>query len=152
MKKTSSVRHTRAIQRDRQIHPPAAPPDEEVKARLTEMVHPATLTQVDYFHRLGLRERTLNLPIMVGLVLSMVWRQIGSVEDLIRVVHTEMVLWVPPLKISQQAISKRLASLPAELFSRVLQQVLDRLHPPGKNARISCRRRLPGRGPNTCVG
>ena len=129
MKKNSSVRHTRAIQRDRQIHSPAAPPDEEVKARLTAMVHPATLTQVSHFHRLGLRERTLTLPIMVGLVLSMIWRQIGSVEDLVRVIHTELVLWVPPLNISQQAISKRLATLPAELFSRVLQQVLDRLHP-----------------------
>jgi hypothetical protein len=128
MKKSSSVRHTRAIQRDRSKRSPAAPPDEEVKARLTEIIHPATLNQVAHFHQLGLRERTLTLPIMVGLVLSMIWRQIGGVCDLVRVVQTEMVLWVPPLKVSQQAITARLASLPAQLFQGVLQQVLPELH------------------------
>jgi hypothetical protein len=128
MKKSSSVRHTRAIQRDRSKRSPAAPPDEEVKARLTEIIHPATLNQVAHFHQLGLRERTLTLPIMVGLVLSMIWRQIGGVSDLVRVVQTEVVLWVPPLKVSQQALAVRLASLPAELFQGVWQQVLPELH------------------------
>ncbi|MBN1454372.1 MAG: IS4 family transposase [Anaerolineales bacterium] len=128
MKKSSSVRHARAIQRDRSKHSPAAPPDEEVKARLTEIIHPATLNQVAHFHQLGLRERTLTLPIMVGLVLSMIWRQIGGVCDLVRVVQTEVVLWVPPLKVSQQALTARLTSLPAELFQGVWQQVLPELH------------------------
>lgn len=128
MKKSSSVRHTRAIQRDRSKRALVAPPDEEVQARLTEIVHPATLRQVTHFHQLGLRERTLTLPIMVGLVLSMIWRQIGGVCDLVRVVQTEAVLWVPPLKVSQQALSARLASLPATLFHEVLQQVLPEMH------------------------
>jgi len=128
MKKSSSVRHTRAIQRDRSKRSPAAPPDEEVQARLTEIIHPATLNQVAHFHELGLRERTLTLPIMVGLVLSMIWRQIGGISDLVRVVQTEVVLWVPPLKVSQQALAARLASLPAALFQGVLQQVLPELH------------------------
>ena len=128
MKKSSSVRHTRAIQRERSKRPPAGPPDEEVKTRLTEIIHPATLTQVAHFHQLGLRERTLTLPIMVGLVLSMIWRQIGGVGDLVRVVQTEAVLWVPPLKVSQQALAARLGSLPADLFHRVLRQVLPELH------------------------
>lgn len=128
MKKSSSVRHTRAIQRDRSKRSLAAPPDEEVKARLTEIIHPATLNQVAHFHQLGLRERTLTLPIMVGLVLSMIWRQIGGVSDLVRVVQTEVVLWVPPLRVSQQALAARLASLPAALFDSVLRQVLPELH------------------------
>lgn len=81
-KKPSSVRHTRAIQRDRSKRPNVAPPDEQIAARLTEIVHPATLAQVAFFHRLGLRERILNLPVMVALVLSMVWRQIGGVTEL----------------------------------------------------------------------
>ena len=38
---------------------------QEIKARLTEIVHPATLAQVSYFHRLGLRARLLTLPVMV---------------------------------------------------------------------------------------
>ena len=80
-KKSSSVRHTRAIQRDRSKRPMAAPPDEQIAERLSEIVQPATLAQVAHFHDLGLRERTLNLPVMVALVLSMIWRQIGSVTN-----------------------------------------------------------------------
>src|SRR3990170_4527800 len=127
-KNTSSVRHTRAIQRDRTKRPLAAPPDEQVAARLTEIVHPATLNQVSYYHQLGLRERTLTLPVMVALVLSLIWRQVGSVCELVRVVRTEVLLWSPPLKMSQQAFSERLRTLPAGLFLRVLLSVLPLLH------------------------
>jgi hypothetical protein len=88
-RKPSSVRHTRAIQRDRSKRPDAAPPDEQIAERLTELIHPATLAQVAYFHRLGLRERVLNLPVMVALVLSMVWRQIGEVSELVKMLRTE---------------------------------------------------------------
>ncbi len=45
-KKPSSVRHTRAIQRDRSKRPGVAPPDEKIAERLTEIVHPATLAQL----------------------------------------------------------------------------------------------------------
>jgi hypothetical protein len=124
-KKRSSVRHTRAIQRDRTKRPLSAPPAEAVVARLTEIVHPATLAQVSYFHGLGLRARLLTLPVMVALVLSLLWRQIGSINELVRVVHTEAVLWVPPLRtLTQQALAQRLRTLPAALFGRVLQTIL----------------------------
>ena len=52
-KKKSSVRHTRAIQRDRTKRPNSAPPDEQIEARLTEIVHPATFAQMAAFRRLG---------------------------------------------------------------------------------------------------
>jgi hypothetical protein len=124
-KKRSSVRHTRAIQRDRRLRPTSAPDAEAVVARLSEIVHPATLAQVSYFHTLGLRARVLTLPVMMGLVLGLLWRQVGGVAELVRVVQRETVLWVPPLRdLSQQALSQRLRSLPAELFERVLNGVL----------------------------
>lgn len=124
-KKRSSVRHTRAIQRDRRLRPTSAPAAEAVVARLREIVHPATLAQVSYFHTLGLRARVLTLPVMMGLVLGLLWRQIGGVAELVRVVQRETVLWVPPLRnLSQQALSQRLRSLPAQLFERVLNGVL----------------------------
>ncbi len=129
VKKRSSVRHTRAIQRDRSKRPTSAPPAKAVVARLTEIVHPATLAQVSYFHALGLRARLLTLPVMVGLVLGLLWRQLGSVSELVRVVQTEAVLWVPPLRdLTQQALGQRLRTLPAELFARVLRTVLPVLH------------------------
>ena len=78
-KKPSSVRPTRAIARDRSKRSPAAPPDEQVSAHLAALIHPLTLSQVAHYHDLWLRERVLSLPVMVALVLSMIWRQIGSV-------------------------------------------------------------------------
>jgi len=126
-KKTSSVRHTRAIQRDRSKRSLAAPPDAEISQRLTEIVHPATLAQVAHYHDLGLRERVLNLPVMVALVLSMIWRQIAGVSDLVRLLRDEGLLWATAQRISQQAVSERLRTLPAELFLRLLLALLPQL-------------------------
>jgi len=124
-KKKSSVRHTRAIQRDRSKRPLSTPTDEQLTARITELVHPATLAQVSYFHGLGLRERILTLPVMMAFVLSMLWRQIGSASELVRVVQTEALLWAKPLAhLSEKALNSRLRSLPATLFWRVLAELL----------------------------
>ncbi len=128
-RKKSTVRHTRAIQRDRTKRPTSPPLDEQLSARLTELVHPATLAQVAHFHQLGLRERVLTLPIMVALVLSLIWRQIGSVNEVVRVVRQEVVLWSPPVRISQQAFASRLRCLPASLFEAILHDILPRLYP-----------------------
>lgn len=123
-RKASSVRHTRAIQKQRVSQPVAAPSDEQIRERIQDLVQPATLAQVSYFHRLGLRERTLSFVVMVAFVLEMVWRQIGSVNALARMVQKEAILWEQPRKVSQQALSQRLTSLPAELFLRVLREIL----------------------------
>lgn len=123
-RKRSSVRHTRAVQKSRISQPIAAPSDEQVKERIQELVHPSTLSQVSYFHRLGLRERTLSFVVMVAFVLEMIWRQIGSINALSKVVQKEAILWEQPRKVSQQALSRRLSSLPSELFLRVLLDVL----------------------------
>lgn len=123
-RKASSVRHTRAIQKNRVGQPIAAPSDDQVKQRIQEIIHPATLAQVSYFHRLGLRERTLSFVVMVAFVLEMIWRQIGSVSALTRLVQKEALLWEQPRKVSQQALSQRLTNLPSELFLRVLVEVL----------------------------
>lgn len=124
-KKASTVRHTRAIQRDRSKRPASELPDEQVVARIKEIVHPATLAQVNHYHALGLRARTLTLPVMMALVLSLLWQQTGSVNELVRVVREECILWVPPLQqLSQQALATRLRMLPAALFLRVLLEIL----------------------------
>ena len=96
-RKRSSVRHTRAIQQNRSKHPVAIPTDEEIGERIRNIVHPATLEQVRYFHQLGLRERTLGLPAMVAFVLDMIWRQIGGVSELVRIIQSEAVLWEQPI-------------------------------------------------------
>jgi hypothetical protein len=127
-KKKSSVRHTRAIRVAQSKHVPAAPPAATVSARLTELIHPATYAQLDFYHRLGLRDRLLNLPVMVALVLSMIWRQIGSACELARVLRQEGFLWTSPVQVTQQALSARLLTFPAILFERVLLDVLPQVH------------------------
>jgi hypothetical protein len=123
-RKPSSVRHTRAIQYARSKHPISTPSAEQIKEQLREFVHPATLALVRHFHDLGLRERTLSLPVMVAFVLEMIWRQIGGVCELVRIVQSEAVLWATPVRVSQQALSTRLAVLPSALFLQVLLAVL----------------------------
>jgi len=127
-KKRSSVRHTRAVQRDRSKRPTVQAPDEQVTQRLHDLVHPATLAQVSHFHQQGLRERTLTLPVMMAFVLSLVWRQVGGVSELARLVQTEALLWVQPRQVSQQALSQRLSTLPAGLFAQVFRTLLPTFH------------------------
>lgn len=98
-RKVSSVRHTRAIQRDHTKHAISAPSADQIQERLTQLVYPAALAQVAYFHQLGLRERTLGLVVMVAYVLDLIWRQLGGVSELVRIVQTEAVLWAMPRKV-----------------------------------------------------
>jgi len=128
IRKSSSVRHTRAIQRDRSKRVNSAPPDEKVEELLEELVKPAVYSQVAYYHAMGLRERILTLPIMVAFVLSLVWRQVGSVMEAVRELNSHGLLWVEPTQVSQQAISERLRTFPAELFKQVLTDLLPRMH------------------------
>lgn len=126
-KKPSSVRHTRAIQRDRSKRPNAAPPDEVVGGRLDDLVSPAVYAQVDLYHAMGLRERLLTLPIMVAFVLSLIWRQLGSVREAVRVLNEEGLLWTDPIEVSHQAMSLRLRTFPAELFEHIWRDILPQL-------------------------
>jgi hypothetical protein len=113
-----------------------APSDEAVERRMAELVTPATYALADHYRRLGLRWRILPLPVMVALVLGLIWRQVPSISTLVALLAREPLLWAPPRRVSQQALSLRLRSLPAELFERLLDEVLPALH-----ARAAARRR-----------
>ncbi|MCL4395486.1 MAG: IS4 family transposase, partial [Chloroflexi bacterium] len=95
--------------------------------RLTELIRPITFSTVAFYYDLGLRQRLLTLPIMVALVLTMIWRQVGSVRQLVHLLNTEGLFWAEPTQVSQQAVSQRLRTLPAELFLQVLTTLLPQL-------------------------
>jgi len=76
---------------------------------------------------LRLRARILTLPVMVALVLSMIWRQVGGICELTRLVQSAALLWIPVLQVTQQAISERLATLPAVLLQGIFYDVLPQL-------------------------
>jgi hypothetical protein len=53
---------------------------------------------------------------MVAAVLTLLWRQVPSVCELSRTLAREDCLWAGRLKVTQQALSQRFLSFPAELF------------------------------------
>lgn len=95
--------------------------------RLASLLTPAVLGQQGYAKTLGLRDRILSFPVMVAAVLTLLWRQVPSVCELSRVLAREDCLWVQKLKVSQQALSQRFLSFPAELFHQVLIALLPQL-------------------------
>jgi hypothetical protein len=127
--KKSTVRHTRAVQRDRSKRPNVAPPDEQVEQRLAELLVPAIEAQEPRYKELGLRNRSLPLSVMVAIVVSVIWRQIGSGgTEAARLLALEGLLWVSNIIVSQQAISERLRVFPSELFLNMLIHILPKLH------------------------
>ena len=100
------------------------PDNEVIEAQLAELVTPAVANQMAYYRQLGLRSRILNLPLMVAAVLTILWRQVPSVHELTRMLAREELLWCRAVKVSQQALSQRFLSFPAELFERVLKELL----------------------------
>ena len=89
-----------------------------------DLISPAVANQMAYYRQLGLRSRILNLPLMVAAVLTILWRQVPSVRELTRMLAREELLWCQAVKVSQQALSQRFLAFPAELFERVLKDLL----------------------------
>lgn len=104
------------------------PDNEEIEAQLTELLTPAINGQLAYYRQLGLRSRILTLPLMVAAVLTMIWRQVPSVHELTRMLAREDLLWCQAVKVTQQFLSERFLVFPAELFERVLKDLLPTLN------------------------
>jgi hypothetical protein len=116
--KKRSLPHTRAVQRDRSKRANGIPPDEVIVEWMEAVIHPAVYAQMDIYYAMGLRARILTLPVMVVFVLGLIWRQLGSVRETVRVLHEEGMLWLTPLEgVSPQAVLERMTTLPAVLFS-----------------------------------
>ena len=101
--------------------------DEVIAAQLEALVKPAITAQENYYRQLGLRDRILNLPFMVAAALTLLWRDVAGVRELTRMLAREGFLWCSPTQVSQQAISQRFLTFPAELFERVFKQLLPEL-------------------------
>ncbi|GIK54913.1 MAG: hypothetical protein BroJett015_05760 [Chloroflexota bacterium] len=68
------------------------PPDEEIVAWMEEVVHPAVYAQLNTYYAMGLRARILTLPVMVAFILGMLWQQVGSVREAVRILREEGML------------------------------------------------------------
>ena len=54
-------------------------------------------------------------------MLTLLWRDVAGVGELTRMLAREGFLWCTPTQVSQQAISPRFLTIPAQLFERVLR-------------------------------
>ena len=98
--------------------------DETISGQLEALLTSAIANQRKYCRTLGLRDRILTLPLMVAAVLTMLWRDVAGVRELTRILGREGFLWCDRFTVSQQALSKRFLTFPAELFERVFQEIL----------------------------
>ena len=98
--------------------------EEVIAAQLEQLVTPAVLAQEKYYRQLGMRDRILNLPLMVAAVLTLIWRDVAGVRELSRILAREGFLWCQPTQVSQQALSQRFLTFPAEIFERVFKELL----------------------------
>lgn len=95
-----------------------------ISQQLEDLVKPCVYNQLVYYRSLGMRERILGLPLMLAAVLTLVWRQVPSARELSRMLARENLLWAKAICVSQQALSQRLLTFPAEIFERVLNELL----------------------------
>ncbi|VEP13846.1 transposase [Hyella patelloides LEGE 07179] len=95
-----------------------------ISQQLEDLVKPCVYNQQAYYRSLGMRERILNLPLMVAAVLTLVWRQVPSCRELNRMLARENLLWARVTKVSQPALSQRLLNFPASMFEKVLNDLL----------------------------
>ncbi|MEM1395800.1 MAG: IS4 family transposase [Cyanobacteria bacterium P01_A01_bin.83] len=98
--------------------------DEVIAEQLEALITPAIAAQENYYRQLKLRDRILNLPFMVAAVLTLLWRDVAGVTELTRILGREGFLWCKPLAVSQQAISQRFLTFPAELFEKIFKDLL----------------------------
>jgi len=74
----------------------------QTSVRLTESCH----LRSKYYRSLGLRERILNLTLMVAAVLTLIWRQVPSVQELSRMLEQQELLWEKAVKVSTSIVTK----------------------------------------------
>ena len=101
--------------------------DEVIASQLEALLTPAITAQENYYRQLGLRDRILNLPLMIAAVLTLLWRDVAGVTELTRMLAREGMLWCSPKSVSQQALSQRFLTFPASLFEKVFKDLLPHL-------------------------
>ena len=57
-------------------------------------------------------------------MLTLIWRDVAGVRELSRILAREGFLWCEPTQVSQQALSQRFLTFPAEIFERVFKELL----------------------------
>ena len=100
---------------------------EAMAFHLQALLSPTIFNQQALYRQLGMRNRILNLPLMLAAVLTLLWRNVPAVQELTRLLHKEGFLWVEATKVTQKALSKRFLTFPAILFEKVFKELIPHL-------------------------
>ena len=111
------------------------PAVEEVEQRLLDVLSPSLLAPRQLERRdprqphrlIRMRQRLLTLPVIVAIIVSLVWRRVPSIAEVQKVLAREGLLGVAPLRVSPQAITKRLDVLPAAVMGQLFAEVCTRI-------------------------
>jgi Transposase DDE domain len=128
-KRPSRTKHRKGNPDLRRAVTMPAPSNSELEARLRDLLSPGTFANLKTVtdKTRSLRDRVLTLPIMVAIVLSLVYRQMSGLTEVLRVLEQEGLMWAQAKRVSKQALSHRLRTLPSHLFAELFEQVLWRL-------------------------
>lgn len=108
----------------------AGPPLEVLEKELYRLLTPENfkpLKESRGIQEKKLRSVVLNLPVMMAVVIGLVYRRIAGLRELLRILTEEGMLWIEPMQVSVEALSKRLRTLPASLFVEIFEQVIEKL-------------------------
>ena len=128
-KKRSKARPRKTYNRDHyhrcQMSMPAIV---EIETRIKQWLDPFSWKPTKMFVRKGksasekdqkLRGRKLDVTVMMAIVLSLVYRQINSLSEVVRILNLRGLMWVKAVKVSKQALSQRLQTLPASIIGDI---------------------------------
>jgi hypothetical protein len=104
-----------------------APDNAAIDNHLKELLGTSIYSQQAYYRSLGMRDRILTLPLMVAAVVTLLWHQVPSVNELTRMLNRKDLLWAKATKVSRQALSERFLSFPYTLFEGVFHTLVPRL-------------------------
>jgi len=133
-KKKTRKRHLTNPDRRHRSQVPA-PEIEEVESKLYQLLFPSLMAPrlmeranpKDPERPIRMRARVLRLPVMMAIIIGLVFRRLPSLAEVQRVLEREGVLWIKPLKVSNQAINKRLDTMPASVVGQLFDEVCERI-------------------------
>ncbi len=138
-KKRSKARRRKTYNRDHyhrcQMSMPAIV---EIETRIEQWLNPLSWKPTKMFLRKGkselekdqkLRSRKLDVMVIMAIVLSLIYRQINSLSEVVRILNLRGLMWVKAVKVSKQALSQRLQTLPASIIGDIFTQTLESMKP-----------------------
>ena len=110
------------------------PAIEEIENRIQQLLNPFDWKPMKMFVRkeklplaqeYKLRSRKLDLMVIMAIIFSLIYRQINSLTEVVRILNLRGLMWTKAIQVTKQALSKRLQTLPVELIADIFSQTLE---------------------------